>query len=92
MTVGLYHWGARKRELWLLLGTAGVFCAALVFRTVDRGLCAQWPLGTHFLWHLLNGLVAYLAMRSLVANRLPGPEGDDIDGRGSRGWILSLGR
>jgi hypothetical protein len=30
---------------------------SLTFRTVDEAVCEAVPLGTHFLWHLLNGLM-----------------------------------
>jgi hypothetical protein len=33
---------------------AGILALSLVFRTLDAGICAAFPLGTHFLWHLLN--------------------------------------
>lgn len=36
-----------------------VFSASLFFRTVDMQLCDAFPLGTHFLWHILNGLLLY---------------------------------
>ena len=40
-----------------LIAAAGVFAVSLTFRTLDAPLCADWPPGTHFLWHLLNGVV-----------------------------------
>lgn len=33
---------------------AGLLVVSLVFRTLDGPVCAVWPLGTHFLWHLTN--------------------------------------
>ena len=69
LAVGVYHLRAEKREPWLLLAGAGAFCLALFFRTIDKWICPCWPLGTHFLWHLFNGLVVYLAMRGLIMNR-----------------------
>jgi hypothetical protein len=33
---------------------AGILTVSLTFRTLDQPLCAAWPLGTHFLWHILN--------------------------------------
>ncbi len=40
------------------LGTgAAILIASLVFRSVDETLCPAFPLGTHFMWHLLNGLM-----------------------------------
>lgn len=40
-----------------LLSAAGVFIVSLTFRTVDNDVCNSFPLGTHFLWHVLNGVV-----------------------------------
>lgn len=40
----------------LALGGA-ILLASLVFRSLDTTLCAAIPLGTHFLWHVLNGLM-----------------------------------
>lgn len=47
-----------------VLATAGIFLVSLTFRTVDVGVCARLPLGTHFLWHGLNAVVLY---RLLIA-------------------------
>lgn len=54
------HAGAAR-----LAAAAGVFVVAIVLRTVDQTLCAAWPLGTHFAWHCLIALVAYLAATAL---------------------------
>lgn len=40
----------------LALG-AGLLAASLTFRSLDQPLCAALPLGTHFLWHLLNAVM-----------------------------------
>ncbi|MES2814781.1 MAG: ceramidase domain-containing protein [Pseudomonadota bacterium] len=40
----------------MVLG-AGVLVASLTFRTLDGPLCGMVPFGTHFLWHVLNGLM-----------------------------------
>lgn len=47
-----------------ILATAGLFLVSLAFRTIDVGVCGSLPLGTHFLWHLLNAVVLY---RLLIA-------------------------
>lgn len=36
---------------------AGILCASLVFRSLDGGICSHLPLGTHFMWHLLNAVM-----------------------------------
>jgi hypothetical protein len=38
---------------------AVLFSVSLLLRTVDHDLCPAWPVGTHFLWHLLNALLLY---------------------------------
>jgi hypothetical protein len=50
---------------WLLAAVV-VFSVSLTFRALDAPLCADWPVGTHFLWHLLNGLVLGLLLVALI--------------------------
>lgn len=40
----------------LALG-AGILIVSLTFRTLDEPLCGVIPLGTHFMWHILNGIM-----------------------------------
>lgn len=49
-----------------LLAAVAVFAVSLTLRTIDEPLCALVPLGTHFLWHLLNGCVLFIVVRALV--------------------------
>jgi hypothetical protein len=65
---GLYHYRQQKREPFILLAATGVFLLALAFRTLDREICPLFLTGTHFLWHLCNGVVLYLSARSLILN------------------------
>lgn len=55
----LYAWAMRATPATargLALGAA-VLIVSLTFRTLDGPLCAALPLGTHFLWHILNALM-----------------------------------
>jgi hypothetical protein len=36
---------------------AVVLVVSLVFRSVDETVCASVPVGTHFMWHVLNGIM-----------------------------------
>jgi uncharacterized membrane protein len=36
---------------------AAILILSLTFRTLDEPLCGVVPVGTHFLWHILNGLM-----------------------------------
>lgn len=48
---------------------AVLFTVSLALRTADVALCGVLPVGTHFLWHALNGGVLYLF--AAVAIRSP---------------------
>ncbi|MEM9844440.1 MAG: ceramidase domain-containing protein [Pseudomonadota bacterium] len=40
-----------------LLFGAGLLLLSLTFRSLDMTICDSFPLGTHFLWHILNGIM-----------------------------------
>jgi len=63
-----YHYYHAQREQTLLLWATGVFGLSLFFRTIDMASCVYTPFGTHFLWHLFNGLLIYLIARSVLMN------------------------
>ena len=67
---GLYHLRRQRHGQWLLIVAAGVFTLAIFFRSIDQAICPYFPVGTHFLWHLLTGCVFYLSMRALIVNRI----------------------
>ncbi|MEM7442737.1 MAG: ceramidase domain-containing protein [Pseudomonadota bacterium] len=50
----------------ILLWAAGTFAVSLTLRTIDEPLCESLHMGTHFLWHLLNGVVLYLVTHAMI--------------------------
>ena len=55
-----------------LLVTGIVFTISIGFRMADIPLCETVPLGTHFMWHILNSVVLYrLAMLYLDWHERP---------------------
>jgi hypothetical protein len=64
--LGVHHRATHPARPPLLLFAAGVFTVSLFLRTIDAAACERFPVGTHFFWHLLNGVVLYLAVRSLL--------------------------
>lgn len=55
----------------LLAWASGVFLLSMTFRTLDIELCevtrfANRVCGTHFLWHILNGLTLYILLRAAI--------------------------
>jgi ceramidase len=58
---------ASRARYWPAFAMAGaVFAAALLARTMDMEICGDLSLGTHFLWHLLNGCLTFVVARPLI--------------------------
>jgi peptidoglycan/LPS O-acetylase OafA/YrhL len=58
---------AREQDTRRDLGLAAVvFAISLAFRTADLAVCAEFPLGTHFVWHMLNAIVLYALLRTAI--------------------------
>lgn len=51
-----------------LCGTA-LFALSLSFRVIDPAVCTNFPLGTHFVWHCLNGALIYLMLWTAIKAR-----------------------
>ena len=66
-----YHRLSGKHEPRLMLLAAGLFAVSLTFRSLDMALCEQLTIGTHVVWHLLNGLLLYLTTRAFLVNLAP---------------------
>ena len=64
--LGLWHLKNATRERLGLLAAAGVFTLSLTFRSLDMAVCEAFPLGIHFIWHCLNGVVLYLTTRAYI--------------------------
>ncbi len=57
-----------------LLASGIIFALSLSLRTIDISQCGRPNLagqgsGTHFLWHLLNGLMLFLLLRAAIVTR-----------------------
>ncbi len=52
-----------------MLLSATIFVVSIALRTIDLDICNAVPLGTHFLWHICNAIVLYLALRGAIAER-----------------------
>lgn len=56
----------------LLRGATALFAVSLAARTLDLAICADFPHGSHWLWHVCNGGVIYLALRAALRPPAPG--------------------
>ena len=68
LALGIYHLKTRRAEPYAVAAAAGVFAIAVTFRSIDTMFCSCFPLGTHFMWHILNPIALYLLMRGGMAN------------------------
>ncbi len=66
LLLGIYFAKQSIEHRYDLLSASAAFAVALLFRSIDMQLCSSFPLGTHFVWHILNGLVLYLVIRSYI--------------------------
>lgn len=67
--LAVYHLREALQERWILLIAAGVFAVSLAFRSLDSAVCEALPIGLHYMWHILNGVVLYLCIRGYVVGR-----------------------
>lgn len=66
--LGAWHHLRQRAARSALLAAGLLFLVSIAFRTVDLAVCSTIPIGTHFIWHSLNGLVLYLALYALLVN------------------------
>ena len=52
---------------------AALLSVSLVFRSLDETLCPGWPVGTHFAWHALNGVMLGWMIELIRRALLAGP-------------------
>ena len=56
---------------WYNIAAAGIFVVSVTFRALDPLVCEAMPLGTHFLWHTLNGLMLGVLLAATVRHARP---------------------
>ena len=45
-----------------------LFSGSLILRTIDNAVCELFPLGSHFIWHILNAITLYYLMIGIFIN------------------------
>lgn len=54
------------RKARLFFTVFAVYSLAIFLRTIEPAVCPFFPVGTHFTWHILTAISAYLATRALL--------------------------
>lgn len=61
--IGLFALMASGQLAWDFWTGFALLALSITFRSLDERVCGQVPIGTHFLWHLLNAfLLGWFAM------------------------------
>lgn len=71
-----YAAGLRNRAAQTARGLAlgaVLLCMSLSLRSLDERLCSVVPLGTHFVWHILNGILLGWMIEVYRRHMLAGP-------------------
>lgn len=43
-----------------------LFFSSITFRSIDMMVCEHFPMGTHFMWHILNAFVLYILLKLVI--------------------------
>ncbi|MEO5324706.1 ceramidase domain-containing protein [Mesorhizobium sp. CC13] len=57
---------------WYNIAAATIFAGSVACRVADPLLCDSLPIGTHFMWHLLNGLMLGVLLSATARYARPG--------------------
>jgi hypothetical protein len=68
LCLSFWHWRNAGQARWALPTAGLVFIISMTFRSIDMAICQTLPLGTHFLWHILNAIVLYLSVYAVLIN------------------------
>ncbi len=59
---GILHYRRKYPARFSLVAAGALFCLSMMFRASDQAVCHVIPVGTHFVWHILNALVLSLCI------------------------------
>lgn len=85
----LYLASQRHRLAQRFALASAVFGLAMVMRALDLMLCDYFAVGTHFMWHALNGVLLYLMVSGVILHhKRRTEEHEEIE---ARPWLISRG-
>lgn len=66
----LAFWRQHPLRGWLAAALV-TFLISLTARTLDPAVCGRFPLGLHWIWHLMNGLLIGIVLQIVLRARNP---------------------
>lgn len=70
---GIWVTASGNRAGWYNLAGSAIFVVSVICRMIDPMVCASFPLGTHFLWHIFNALMLGVLLAAVA--RFGAPKG-----------------
>ena len=61
------HLKARPSSQYFMLAAITGVCS-LFCRAIDKAICPMLPVGSHFVWHVLNATLLYILLKQLIRN------------------------
>lgn len=69
--LGTLHAIRRRTTAIWAFAAAGSFALSMLFRSIDLSICTTVPIGTHFVWHILNGVTMAFLMSAVYRTKRP---------------------
>lgn len=66
IVIALYLNLKRRASASAFMVSSLIGVISLFFRVIDRDVCEQIPMGTHFVWHICNSILLYILMKQLI--------------------------
>jgi hypothetical protein len=68
-SIGAFLAAQRHKAATYVLSAGAVFLVSLTLRTLDQPYCGIIPIGTHWLWHLLNAATLFILLLGASSSR-----------------------
>ena len=68
MVAGAGIWRSNASAGKAFYAAASLFVLSFAARTLDMPVCGAFPVGTHYVWHLLNAAVLFLLVRIVIVH------------------------
>jgi hypothetical protein len=65
--ISAYCYLARIRSAKYFALAFIVFAISLTLRSLDMAVCESFPVGIHFMWHVLNSVVMFLVFKGVIS-------------------------
>ncbi len=65
--ISLYCYVARIPSMKYFVLALLTFAVSLTLRSFDMAICESFPIGIHFMWHVLNSIVMFFVFKGIIS-------------------------